>query len=299
VNSSELIFSIIIPTRNRARLLERCIASILIQSFEDWELIIVDDGSEDNTISIVSNFNDSRITYYFQNHQERSAARNHGIDQAKGRYVCFVDDDDTLKPDYLNDFYTYYEKNGFPNEILRTGFVRIEDNVEQKSALYDVEKHSNPIEFALFNMCGVVTLSIPREFLKKERFPIEFPHWQDTHLIIRLLLKYNFIQLNSFNYNYIQHDAMGSRLATRAYDPIERAELNVSAMDDLFRQYGRRIGQFVPKKTLRFLKAEKYIEYANAVKKNEIMSGRKLLRRSIKEGFFFRLWKHYLIWLIR
>jgi glycosyltransferase involved in cell wall biosynthesis len=273
--------------------------SVIDQIYENWELIIVDDGSEDDTADVVSELQDYRIRYYYQEHKERSTARNHGIDQARGRYVCFVDDDDLLKPEYLDDFYTYYEKNGYPDVILRTGFVRIEDNVEQKGAFYSQEKHSNPIRFVLFNMCGVVTLSIPREFLKEERFPVEFPHWQDTHLIIRLLLKHNFIQLNSFNYNYIQHGAMGSRLATREFDPMERAVLNVSAMDDLFTRYGHQIGQFVPKKTLRFLKAEKYIEYANGVKKEKRVIGRKLLGKSLKEGVFARLWKHYLLWLIR
>ncbi len=69
--------SIIIPTYNRAHTLRRPIDSILAQTFTDWELIIVDDGSTDDTKEIIEAYKDPRIRYVWQENQERSAARNH------------------------------------------------------------------------------------------------------------------------------------------------------------------------------------------------------------------------------
>ena len=89
-------FSIIIPAFNRAHLISKAIDSVIAQTFEDWELIIVDDGSTDNTKDLICNYQekDSRINYIFQKNAERSAARNNGIANAKGEYICFLDSDD-------------------------------------------------------------------------------------------------------------------------------------------------------------------------------------------------------------
>ena len=89
-------FSIIIPTYNRASFLLRAIESVLAQTYTDWELIIVDDGSTDNTKDIVSQYNDDRIRYIYQQNAERSAARNNGINHANGDYVCFMDSDNLM-----------------------------------------------------------------------------------------------------------------------------------------------------------------------------------------------------------
>ena len=86
--------SVIIPTFNRAPSLPRAIKSVLNQTFDDFELIIVDDGSTDNTKDIVSHFNDPRILYLWQENRERSAARNTGIKASQGIYITFLDSDD-------------------------------------------------------------------------------------------------------------------------------------------------------------------------------------------------------------
>ncbi|MCS6985063.1 MAG: glycosyltransferase family 2 protein, partial [Leptospiraceae bacterium] len=78
-------FSVILPTYNRASWLPRSIQSVLDQKFQDFELIIVDDGSTDNTREVVAHFSDPRIKYYYKENQERSAARNFGIRKASGQ----------------------------------------------------------------------------------------------------------------------------------------------------------------------------------------------------------------------
>jgi len=94
--------SVIIPTYNRAHLVGRAIRSVLNQTFQDFEIIVVDDGSTDNTEEVVKSFNDPRIRY-IRHEQNRggSAARNTGIRAASGEYIAFLDSDDEWLPEKL------------------------------------------------------------------------------------------------------------------------------------------------------------------------------------------------------
>ncbi|MCB9190193.1 MAG: glycosyltransferase family 2 protein [Flavobacteriales bacterium] len=103
--SKSPFFSIITPTYNRAGQLAVVIQSLQLQEFSDFEHIIVDDGSEDNTNDIVKSFmeTDSRIIYLYQENQGRSTARNLGIHHAKGVFICFLDSDDAWNKEYLSN----------------------------------------------------------------------------------------------------------------------------------------------------------------------------------------------------
>lgn len=96
-------FSIIIPAYNAERYIRRIVRCVLAQSYSDWELIIVDDGSTDNTYHIANSFakNDSRISVLRQANSGPGIARNSGIQYATGDYIAFVDADDIIDNDYL------------------------------------------------------------------------------------------------------------------------------------------------------------------------------------------------------
>jgi glycosyltransferase involved in cell wall biosynthesis len=96
------LFSIIIATYNRATLLPRAIKSVVNQSYDDFELIIINDGSTDNTHKVVSVFNDNRIIYaQFNNNKGALAAKNKGFALSRGKYSIRLDDDDILLPNAL------------------------------------------------------------------------------------------------------------------------------------------------------------------------------------------------------
>ena len=99
--STSTSVSVIIPTHNRARYLSEAIRSVLVQTFTDFELIIVDDGSTDETEELVRSFSDRRIRYLWQSHQGISAARNAAIRSARGLYVAHLDSDDIWLPNIL------------------------------------------------------------------------------------------------------------------------------------------------------------------------------------------------------
>lgn len=102
MSNNILRVSVIIPTYNRATLVGRAINSVLQQSYSNLEVIVVDDGSSDNTRDIVLKaFSDKRIRYFWQPNRGVSAARNKGIKEAKGDVICFLDSDDLWKPNKL------------------------------------------------------------------------------------------------------------------------------------------------------------------------------------------------------
>lgn len=110
---SSPVVSIILCTYNRAQLLPNAVRSVLLQSTTDWELVIIDDGSSDNTRNIVHQFQikDKRIKYHFQENKGLAEARNAGLRCSNGHFICFVDSDDELAPDHLKKRLDYLKKN--------------------------------------------------------------------------------------------------------------------------------------------------------------------------------------------
>lgn len=103
-------FSVVIPTYNRGWIIGKTIQQIQKQSFTDWELIIVDDGSADNTKKIVRQFceQDERIRYIYQSNARQAAARQKGLDNAIGTWVTYIDSDEEIYSDYLQTAYNYF-----------------------------------------------------------------------------------------------------------------------------------------------------------------------------------------------
>lgn len=108
----ELKFSIIMPTYNREKTIGRAIKSVLNQSYKNWELIVVDDGSTDNTNDEINKIKDSRLKYFFQENKGRSSARNSGISLSSGDFICFLDSDDKYYPHHLKVLYSNICSNG-------------------------------------------------------------------------------------------------------------------------------------------------------------------------------------------
>lgn len=98
------LVSVVIPTYNRAKELNRAIKSVLKQTYKKWELIIVDDGSTDDTKKVVQNYMKKykkKIKYLYQRNKGQGAARNYGIKRAKGEFIAFLDSDDEWLPEKL------------------------------------------------------------------------------------------------------------------------------------------------------------------------------------------------------
>ena len=107
--------SVIVPVYNGGDFIETCIKDILNQTLKDIELILVNDGSEDNTLDICKKYAeyDNRIILINQENKGVSIARNNGINKAKGKYICFIDSDDRIKEEYLETLYNLAEKKEY------------------------------------------------------------------------------------------------------------------------------------------------------------------------------------------
>jgi glycosyltransferase involved in cell wall biosynthesis len=103
----DVLFSVIIPTYNRAAFIRKTIESAISQTFTNFEIVIVDDGSTDETPAIVARVADKRVRYLRKENGERGAARNEGARQSLGQYVNFLDSDDLLYPNHLSTAYDF------------------------------------------------------------------------------------------------------------------------------------------------------------------------------------------------
>lgn len=119
------LVSIIIPAYNAALYLPTTVASVLNQTYTDWECLIIDDGSDDETASIARAFagNDTRIKYHYKNNGGLSSARNYGLAKACGNYIQFLDADDVLFPDKLKLMVNAYDAMGENAMVLFSDYI--------------------------------------------------------------------------------------------------------------------------------------------------------------------------------
>lgn len=114
--------SVIIPTYNRAAMVCEAVESVLSQTFKDVEVIVVDDGSTDGTGEVLRNRYDERVRYFYQANSGRSAARNRGIMASSGRYLLFLDSDDLLLPEALEQEVAYLEAHPDVDVVYTDGY---------------------------------------------------------------------------------------------------------------------------------------------------------------------------------
>ncbi|SKC77243.1 glycosyltransferase family 2 protein [Ohtaekwangia koreensis] len=124
---SPILISVVIPTYNRAGYIGDTIQSVLKQQYTNFELIIVDDGSTDNTEAVVFSFKDDRIKYFKKSNAERAAARNFGVQKANGSYITFLDSDDLLKSNHLSEAIDFINENA-DAVIFHLGYNVIQPN---------------------------------------------------------------------------------------------------------------------------------------------------------------------------
>jgi glycosyltransferase involved in cell wall biosynthesis len=124
-------FSIVIPTYNRAGFLENTVKSVLRQTYPHFEVIVVDDGSSDNTAEVVQGIKDERLQYCRKENGERGAARNFGMAKAKGEYVTFLDSDDVLYEKYLKNAHESISQYNFPR-FFHLGYEVTDENLKSK-----------------------------------------------------------------------------------------------------------------------------------------------------------------------
>lgn len=188
--------SIIIPTHNRAYLISETLDSILKQRYINWECLVIDDGSTDNTREIVDNYtkNDNRFQYFARpDHLPKGAngCRNYGFEISKGEYIQWFDDDDVMHPDLLLSKVEVFKKN-FETDFVVCGIETIDDHGQSK--IFNIPQSSNYLEGYLNDKLVLNTFNIlwKRSTVVKTSWDNTINKYQDLDFLFRNLYKNDF-----------------------------------------------------------------------------------------------------------
>lgn len=153
--------SVIMPVYNGELFVQQSIDSLLIQSFQDWELVVVDDGSKDRTPLILEKYKDQRIKVFRQANQGEAGARNMGLQQATGEYVAFLDADDLYLPNALEDLSVYLDSHPQFDVVFSDGDI-FDENEHLLMSLTDVRPgiHTGRILEKVIISSSVVTVPV-------------------------------------------------------------------------------------------------------------------------------------------
>ncbi|WP_241677212.1 glycosyltransferase family 2 protein [Bifidobacterium jacchi] len=180
------------PTYNRAGLIGRSIDSILLQDYTNFELIIVDDGSTDNTKEIVREFADPRIRYVYQKNQGACVARNLGVSIAKGNIIAFQDSDDVWLPGKLSVQLSNMAANGSDIDICQMRTISATgETLNMKPSNKLVRKGLNYPTILEANFISTQMIVAKKSVLTENKFDSLMPRFQDWDLAIRLLKRGN------------------------------------------------------------------------------------------------------------
>ncbi len=159
------LFTVIIPTFNRKDFLKIAVNSVFDQTFDDFEIIIIDDGSTDDTKQMLYEYSDKRIKYFYQENKGVSFARNKGLEQSNGKYIAFLDSDDRWVANKLEKTFEYI--NNFPEiKIFHTEEVWY----RRGKLLNQNKKHKKPDGYVYFNALPICCIGMSTAVVEKELF---------------------------------------------------------------------------------------------------------------------------------
>lgn len=201
--------SIIVPVYNAEKFLELCITSIINQSYNDIELILIDDGSTDNSGKICDEYalKDERITVFHCRNKGVSAARNIGLDNAKGKYIIFIDSDDYVEKNYVEELVKAIESD--KNELAICGIKEIENKkvkIRKKRAKLTgnfYEDYFSLIDFLCVPFAKIFLSEIIEK--NKIRFDEKLSYAEDEIFNLtyyEFVKKYNFAKKTFYIYNH-------------------------------------------------------------------------------------------------
>lgn len=211
--------SVIVPVYNAEKYLCECIESILAQSYTDYELILVNDGSTDSSEIIIKEYalKDKRIIVINQNNQGPSAARNAGIMAAEGNFITFIDSDDNVDPDYLKVLY-YNAINNHAEVCVVSAHFKGNDAAYQKSNSVTVMNRIEAIEHFGFNDGYKFRTPwgklIKTSIMKKHLFPVDRSIAEDMAVVYKLYYDSNTVidsTAELYNYNDINEHSLTNK----------------------------------------------------------------------------------------
>lgn len=297
--------SIIVPIYNASLYIDKCINSLLKQSKKEIEIILINDGSTDDTEEKIKKYKDKRIKYYKNKNQGIGKTRNFGIEKASGKYIIFLDSDDYLEEEACKELYKSIENSN--SDIVVCDFNKIYANKKQEIIKIESFESSNlknnPKLLNIINL-GPCNKIYKTELIKNNDIKFEENiKYEDAPFVIKCLAKANKIsKLNLSLTNYVIHGNSETTIRDeKIFDILKIMEQIIIYLKD-----EKYIKEELNKLTVRIITnytvqqrnqinpkiADKFIEDAFALlkkyvpeyKNNEYYAGRGLLRRTIEKN---------------
>lgn len=235
------MFSVIIPLYNKAPYVAKAIESVLGQTYRDFEVIVIDDGSTDQSLEVAKTFENKSITIISQPNSGVSTARNNGVKLAKYPYICFLDADDWWHPTFLEEMKRLI--TDFPDAGIYGSGYYIVKNGQERIAPIGV---SQGFERGIIDYCEVyaktlcmpltsISVVIPKHIFDEEKgFKSQLKFGEDFDLWIRIALKYKVILVNKPLAYYNQDVDVNNRGVAmhKIYSPVNHFIFNLDYLYD-------------------------------------------------------------------
>ena len=201
-------FSIIIPTYNRAHLILNTLRSIQKQTFKDYEIIVVDNCSTDNTREVLADLIDSGVISFIQHDRnyERAMSRNTGMTNAKGKFVTFLDSDDMMRPSNLQDAFAFTRDQ--PGYHIFHNLYELINERSQPIYQYQFRSIKNPVKaIAKGNFLSCIGVFISRDIFSNYAFDTNhtLQGIEDWEFWMRILAKYSVGRIPKINNGIVHH----------------------------------------------------------------------------------------------
>lgn len=264
--------SVIVPTYNREKTIKKCIDSLINQTMKDIEIIIIDDGSTDNTSNIIPD--DNRIKYIKRSNHGIGASRNYGIDNSHGEYIVFVDSDDYISNDCLEKMYNKAMNDNL-DFVVGDYYYIYESGNKEKIKLKDFENSSlkeNPYLVCNVNL-GPCNKLIKKSTINNIRFP-ENIKYEDVPFVVNVLKNANKIgHLNEALFYFLTDNKSETTIRDdKIFDIFKSLDLVVESLKD---NYSEPLKKLVISIIVNYTIQQRYIK------------NRKMRNKFIDEAFIY------------
>lgn len=239
------LISVIIPIYNVEKYLSKCLDSVINQDYENLEIILVNDGTRDNSLAIANTYQskDTRIKVYSQRNQGLSAARNTGLDKANGDYITFIDSDDYVSKDYISYMYNLLKRNDFKSPLAIASLMDVFSESGKKVNTGNNQEYTWSGKKCIEKMCYhdlVDTCAYAKlgtkELYKDFRFPVD-KVFEDIGSTYQLFEKSKTVECGFkpiYFYNIRENSITTDGFSDRKLDLLEMTDKMATSVEKLY-----------------------------------------------------------------
>ncbi|MGL5550350.1 MAG: glycosyltransferase family 2 protein [Culicoidibacterales bacterium] len=286
------LVSVIVPVYNVAQYLPKCLDSIVNQTYRNLEIILVNDGSTDNSLEIIHEYakKDSRIMVIDQENGGPSEARNNAIEQLNGQFILFVDSDDTIKPDYCVNLVDAIVKTNSDivccgyQDISKYGQVKVND---YNTKAYTLQKFIN---LALLGTGGVLWAKIFKaQIIQENRLRLDNKIFmsEDLVFVLEYILKckeFYAINNNEYIYNRLNDNSISQSVSEKYLENTQRVCEQIASILNKANYNGREINTIISERA----QTSVFAVIDAVISRESAQTAMKVLRNIIETDFFQR-----------